>query len=186
MGIMLITLATFLTVMLVVLATYSAVTAESPVERRLKKLVPQAAIGTAADEQPRSGPRAVERVLAGLGRGIGGEGSLSRTLSTAGLRGPNATFVFVGIRTLLSFGPALFILVPRVSQGQPLGRSLLVAAFVGAFGHALANLWLRSMAQRRMRKLTDALPDSLDLMVTCLESGLGLNATIARIGEERS
>jgi tight adherence protein C len=187
MGIMLITLATFLTVMLVVLATYSAVTAESPVERRLKKLVPQAAIGTAADEQPRSGPRAVERVLAGLGRGIGGaEGSLSHTLSTAGLRGPNATFVFVGIRTLLSFGPALFILVPRVSQGQPLGRSLLVAVFAGAFGHTLANLWLRSMAQRRMRKLTDALPDSLDLMVTCLESGLGLNATIARIGEERS
>src|SRR5206468_3664168 len=38
----------------------------------------------------------------------------------------------------------------------------------------------------RVQELTTALPDTLDLMVTCLEAGLGLNAAIARIGEERS
>ena len=37
-----------------------------------------------------------------------------------------------------------------------------------------------------MREITIGLPDSLDLMVVCLEAGLGLNATIARVGEERS
>jgi Type II secretion system (T2SS), protein F len=39
---------------------------------------------------------------------------------------------------------------------------------------------------RRIGVITRALPDSLDLMVVCLEAGLGLNATIARVGEERA
>ena len=40
--------------------------------------------------------------------------------------------------------------------------------------------------RKRVRQLTEGLPDALDLMVVCLESGLGLNATIARVGEERA
>jgi tight adherence protein C len=37
-----------------------------------------------------------------------------------------------------------------------------------------------------MRHIMEALPDCLDLMVVCLEAGLGLNPTIARVGEERA
>src|SRR5437867_12032953 len=55
-----------------------------------------------------------------------------------------------------------------------------------AWGHVLMHLWLRMMVTRRVRVIMTALPDTLDLMVTCLEAGLGLNATIARIGEERA
>src|SRR5207253_3247942 len=89
-------------------------------------------------------------------------------------------------RTLLSFGPALLVLVPRISSGKPLGYSLLMAGFAWAWGHVLMNLWLRAKVTRRVREIMTALPDTLDLMVTCLEAGLGLNATIARIGEERA
>jgi tight adherence protein C len=188
-GLMLLTITTFLAVTGLVLATYYALTAESAVERRLRTLVPGAAVATMPAETTSAEPGAVERMLVRVGRqgAVGGaERSVAQTLSMAGFRGPNAAFIFLGIRTLLSFGPALFILVPRVSQGEPLGHSLLLAAGFGVTGHVLANMWLRLRAQARGRKITDALPDTLDLMVTCLEAGLGLNATIARIGEERS
>jgi tight adherence protein C len=185
---MLITLATFVAVTGMVMAMFYAATAETAVERRVRSLVP----GQAIESQPRgmgpAGPSVIQRGLAGLGRyGIGGgERSLAQKLSVAGFRGPSATFVFVGVRTILSFGPALAIVLPAVSQGRPLGRSLLGATFLWVVGHQVANTWLRMRARNRIRELTNALPDTLDLMVTCLEAGLGLNAAIARIGEERS
>jgi tight adherence protein C len=94
--------------------------------------------------------------------------------------------LFLGIRMLLSFGPALLVLVPNVSAGHPLGRSLFTAVIVWFMGHTFVNLMLRQRAARRIRRVTNALPDTLDLMTTCLEAGLGLNATIARVGEERA
>jgi len=184
---MLLTVATFLVVTGIVMAMYYTATAETAVERRVRSLVP-GQVAEAAPIMDRRGPSAVQRSLATLGRyGVGGgERSLAQKLSVAGFRSPNAVFVFVGVRTLISFGPALMMIVPSVSQGKPLGRSLLGAALVWLLGHQLANSWLRIVGKARVRQITDALPDTLDLMVTCLEAGLGLNATIARIGEERS
>ena len=188
MVLMLLTVATFLVVTGIVMAMYYTATAETAVERRVRSLVP----GQVAEAEPRTGerpgPSAVQRLLASLGRyGMGGgERSLAQKLSVAGFRSPNAAFVFVGVRTLISFVPALMMFVPSVSQGRPLGRSLLGATLVWLLGHQLANSWLRIRGKARVRQITDALPDTLDLMVTCLEAGLGLNATIARIGEERA
>ena len=61
-----------------------------------------------------------------------------------------------------------------------------MAALAWAAGHLGANFWLGRRTRSRTRRITDALPDCLDLMVVCLESGLGLNSTIARVGEERA
>jgi tight adherence protein C len=63
---------------------------------------------------------------------------------------------------------------------------MLVSFLLWAFGHVLCNYFLRRRANVRRRTLTVSLPDALDLMVVSLEAGLGLNATIARVGEERS
>src|SRR5262249_27777315 len=129
------------------------------------------------------------RLLALLGRfsfGGGREKSLAQRLSYAGIRGPSSLLLFLGVRTVLSFGPALLVLMPRVSSGQPLGRSLVLAGLAGAAGHVLMNVWLGGRVARRTRRIQEALPDALDLMTTCLEAGLGLNATISRIGEERA
>ena len=64
--------------------------------------------------------------------------------------------------------------------------TLLWAFLVCVCGHVLANTWVARRARRRIRQITVALPDALDLMVVSLESGLGLNATISRVGEERA
>ena len=183
--VLLLTLLTFGIVAVAIVSGYYWVSAESPVAQRLKRLVPEL---SAEAKAKKKGPGLGARLLAVLGSySFGGsENSLAQRLSYAGIRGPRAVVVFLGVRTLLSFGPALFVLVPRISSGQPLGYALLLAALVFAWGHVLMNLWLRFKGNRRIREIAGAAPDTLDLMVTCLEAGLGLNATIARIGEERA
>jgi tight adherence protein C len=118
--------------------------------------------------------------------GFGGsDSSTAAKMAMAGYRGANATRVFVGARTLLSVVPALLVLVPQIAAGRPIGKTLYLAGAVGLFGHLLANAWLNRRARGRVRQLSRSLPDALDLMVVCLEAGLGLNATIARVGHER-
>jgi tight adherence protein C len=128
------------------------------------------------------------RLLAWIGgfSFLGNERSLAQTLATAGARGPNALALFLGLRTLFSLGPALLYLVTRVSGGAPLYSSLFWGFAIWLFLHILVNVMLRRRARIRSTSIMHALPDSLDLMVVCLEAGLGLNATIARVGEERS
>ena len=180
---------TFILVAAAILAGYYAITAESPVEARLRAMVsdPSAAVRPKkTDAKPR--PSIIGRVLAVLGQyGLGGDdASLQQTLSVAGLRGGNAMALFLGLRTLFSVGPALLVLVPRVASGRPLGRTMLLAAGTFLLGHLIVNVFLRRRAALRALRVANALPDSLDLMVVCLEAGLGLNSTIARVGEERS
>ena len=183
-----ITIVTFTIVTGVVVSGFYWATAESAVSRRLRTLVPESAMTVARPAEKKKEPSAIARGLGALGGyGIAGnERSVRQRLSYAGIRGPNSVMLFLGIRTLLSFGPALAILVPRVSTGQPLGGTLFAAILVWGIGHTLVNLIVRMRATRRIRLITNALPDTLDLMTTCLEAGLGLNATIARVGEERA
>jgi tight adherence protein C len=182
------TLAAFTITTAVVLSGYFFLTADSPVEQRLRSVVPESAAARAlpARRERKLGP--FGRVLTAIGSLTAGsnEKPLTKLLSTAGYRSPNALYVFVGLRTLVSILPALAYLVPRVSRGEPLTRTLFLALMIWLLGHALCMLLLRRRAANRVFLMQSALPDSLYLMVVCLEAGLGLTATIARVGEERS
>jgi tight adherence protein C len=57
----------------------------------------------------------------------------------------------------------------------------LVAAFVGM---VLPNLVLGHLIKRRQRALRNGFPDALDMLVVCVEAGLGLTASIQRVAEE--
>lgn len=59
-------------------------------------------------------------------------------------------------------------------------RGLLL---LGAAGLIVPFWWLRSAVRRRHRRITQALPDAIDLLVTCVEAGLGLDAALIRVGE---
>jgi tight adherence protein C len=185
---LLITAGTFVIVTGILLAAHQAATAESAVAQRLRALLPETRTARPKPDAGMRLPAAMERLLAALGRlAIGGDdGSLGRTLSVADIRSANATLLFLGVRTLLSMGPALLILVPQVSAGRPLGRAFSLAALAWASGHVLVTVWLKRRARQRVHQISQALPDALDLMVVCMEAGLGLNATIARVGEERA
>jgi tight adherence protein C len=59
--------------------------------------------------------------------------------------------------------------------------SLVVAAAMGLY---LPNIFVRARADRRRRDIINGFPDALDLMLVCVEAGLGLEAAFARVGME--
>ena len=87
---MLITILAFVTVTGVMAAVLFMGTAKSPVEQRLKKMLPDGAPEAAEARKAHEGSL-IKTALAALGNyGVGGgDSGLSRKLSTAGVRGPN-------------------------------------------------------------------------------------------------
>jgi len=59
-----------------------------------------------------------------------------------------------------------------------------LALVLAALTFFLPNLWLRGKIGERQTAIERALPDAMDLLVTCVEAGLGLDAAINRVSEE--
>jgi tight adherence protein C len=183
-----IALLSFLLITAVALSGFYLATADSPVAQRLRTLGPAPETVRPTTQELPLLVRALRRVLTAIGQfGFGGdEKSLTGMLAVAGIRSPGAGFVFLGIRTLLSFGPAVLLLIRQVNVGTPTAFALVQAGAAWMVAHALCNFVLRQRAKARAHAIEINLPDALDLMVVCLEAGLGLNATIGRVGDERA
>lgn len=130
--------------------------------------------------------REVER--AGLNLGDTDESELARQLRAAGYRSPAATRVYTLVRLLMIFVlPGLFLLM-TLFQAEPPGiaRLYITCAVLAVMGLYLPNLFIRAKADRRRTEIVNGFPDSLDLMLVCVEAGLGLEATLDRVGREMS
>jgi tight adherence protein C len=68
--------------------------------------------------------------------------------------------------------------------GMPVGKFWLLFLAGVALGVILPDFFLRRRIRHRQEDITDALPDGLDLLVICVEAGLGLNAAFVKITEE--
>src|SRR5262252_2668544 len=172
-----IVLTTFVLVMGLVQAASRAFTARSPVLERLNTFVPPP-----RNEREERLPigQIVARALTALGAIMAGTGErrITHRLEMAGFRGPRALPLFLGAQTMLTLGPALLILVPRVASGDDVPRAFELAGLAWAGGWLVLQQWLSGQLARRTQQLSASLPDTLDLFVVCLEAGLGLNATI--------
>jgi len=62
--------------------------------------------------------------------------------------------------------------------------SILLYVSLAMFGYYAPQLWLQLRIRERKRQISEGFPDALDLIVVCLESGLGLGPAIQRVGEE--
>ena len=112
--------------------------------------------------------------------------AIREALETAGYRHAQAPILFLGAKLLsgiLALGIA--IVFPTKLLGFPTMTTQLVI-YVGAAsaGYFLPMLWLRHAVSKRKEKIQDAFPDALDLMVVCVEAGLGLDAAISRVNSE--
>ena len=104
----------------------------------------------------------------------------------AGLRGRHVPTVFWGTKLLLAIVlPVSFVVVAIVFIKSMLFNHMLLGvmflAFVGLF---LPDIWLRRKTSARKERLARGFPDALDMMVVCVEAGMGLDAAINRVGEE--
>lgn len=104
----------------------------------------------------------------------------------AGLRSANAPLWFFAAKTLLALSlPLLMLLVLQVwAPKTTLVTDLLLSFISSGVGYYLPNYGLETLARRRQQQILDAFPDALDLLVVCVEAGLGLDLAIARVAEE--
>jgi len=61
---------------------------------------------------------------------------------------------------------------------------LLAGLFLVMLGLILPDIWLRVKTKGRMKRIVRGFPDACDLLVVCVEAGMGLDAAIHRVGEE--
>jgi len=128
------------------------------------------------------------RPFARLARPSGGE-DLSRiqtSLIRAGYRNDNAVEVFLGIKLLLTPIAILILWQINVHLDEPyeFPMSFAVALIACAFAFFLPNIWVMNKATNRKMGLEQPLPDAIDLLVTCVEAGLSLDAAMARVSQE--
>ena len=111
-------------------------------------------------------------------------GKVRLKLLNAGYRQENAVAVFFGLKAIgLLFGLAIAVPVAVMHSGMT-QKALALALGGGALGFYLPDLVAGQQKKKRAESIFLSLPDALDLMVVCVEAGLGLDAAMRRVTGE--
>ncbi|MCG3127446.1 MAG: hypothetical protein CHACPFDD_02306 [Phycisphaerae bacterium] len=105
-------------------------------------------------------------------------------LASAGFRREQAQTVFLASKTAVAAGLALATAVVGVSMALSWLSLVGAVLFAAPVGFLLPDGWLMLAVSSRKEAIRHGLPDTLDLLVVSVESGLGLDAAIQRVGEE--
>lgn len=111
---------------------------------------------------------------------------LSARLRNAGYTHPAAPRIYTLVRLLLIFVlPAAYLLID-FTTGNPPGflRAYLVCAVLAIMGLYLPTLFVQAKIDRRQEAIRNGFPDCLELLIVCVESGLGIEAALDRVGRE--
>jgi tight adherence protein C len=175
---------------LFVLLLAQLVPARAPeVGRRVSEVAAMGSPDTATGRRRRQEQREqlqelLERVGGQL-RGHGADEAVTRALLThAGYRHPNAIAIYAGVRLLLAGVLAGLAVITLPVFAANAGIIVVLALYLAAVGYVLPLLVVRSKARRRQQEITLTLPDALDLLVVCVEAGLGLNQAFVRVADE--
>jgi tight adherence protein C len=114
---------------------------------------------------------------------------LKQKLAAAGYREQSAVITFIfqqfGFAIGLSLVALFFVSVGETFEFSVLAR-LIISAVAGVVGWFLPAVLVKNKAQKRQDEMTLNFPDTLDLLVICVESGLAIEPAFARVTEEIS
>ncbi len=109
-----------------------------------------------------------------------------KKLIVAGYRKPNAPIVFYGSKILLAVALPAAVFFLLLFLGIPVRKMnlLLLILTLALAGFYAPDLWVRLAIARRQEQITNGFPDALDMMVVCVEAGMGLDQAIKRVADE--
>jgi tight adherence protein C len=112
--------------------------------------------------------------------------ALRRKMIAAGFDSPAAPKIFTLIRLIMIFVlPSIYVMM-ATSGAKPISPMKLYLIGFGAAiaGLYLPNLFIAAKADRRREEIVNGFPDCLDLLLVCVEAGLGMEAAMDRVGRE--
>jgi tight adherence protein C len=110
--------------------------------------------------------------------------ALRMRLIQAGYPNASAVPLYLGSRIGLPVAMAGSLLILLPALGQAWVTAVLLAVWAALLGFVGPTFVIRSRIARRQKQMQRALPDALDLLVVCVEAGLGLNQAMVRVAEE--
>ena len=148
--------------------------------------------GGPAEPEPGTGLSPVLGFVTAIGEAIARSGALSartleelrQTLHVAGFRGDHGLGLFVGTKLLLVIGLPLPVLIAVWLLHVNVPYPTAVAAVAAGIGLLAPDKVVQHLRARYLRSLEAGMPDALDMMVICGQAGLGLEASIERVGIE--
>ncbi|MGH7399506.1 MAG: hypothetical protein ACRELW_18455, partial [Candidatus Rokuibacteriota bacterium] len=124
-----------------------------------------------------------QRTAERIGRAVAGspEGAPSKyrqRLLWAGYHEPRAVLLLIGAKVGLAVlgGAGYFVYTTLALRIVPTSRLLALSLFLAVVGFFLPDFWLRNRIKARQREITHTLPDVLDLLMVCVEAGMGFDA----------
>ena len=161
-----------------------------PVVQRQRFKAPAAVAGNETilrfDEEESEGWRkTLERLARPLERGDKARLSrYRRRLVWAGYHDPNSVKYFVGSKVAMTILAGLaYPLYGLATQTAP-SRLLIVSYVLAVVGFFIPDYWLGKRVKARQQDVLNGLPDALDLLMVCVESGMGFDAAVARVAEQ--
>ncbi len=111
-------------------------------------------------------------------------GDVAKRLVMAGFRAAKAEPVFWGVRIVVALSMPVVFFFAASLLGYGFVGSGLAAAFGAGAGWILPSFHLDHRIRKRQAEIRRTLPDALDLLVVCVEAGMGLNQAVTRVADE--
>ena len=124
-------------------------------------------------------PAAVKRVRSFVPKSPKAMNRIERRMASAGYHGPWPATLFATAEFLL---PAVVfgLIVFTFGTGTP----VIFAVIAAMIAFYIPNLWLGRAVDARRREIQNGLPDAIDLLIVCIESGSGIDQALNRVAEE--
>ncbi len=110
-------------------------------------------------------------------------------LVQAGYRGKNAVRTYHFAQFALGIGllalGALSVLLQTATNEEVATQQLVITGMLpGIVGYMIPKYWITKRLQKRQEEIENGFPDSLDMMLVCVEAGQSLDQSIVRVAEE--
>lgn len=182
---LLLVISAAVTIFLFSVAVILMMTGEDAVDARLEQIGASEPVSVTAVNLRREARGGLARGAVGLNtffkpiRDIisGTDSDLEYRLTLAGLRRPEHPEIYMALKMLL---PVVGVVAGTFWRSN-LITGILLGAIAGFFG---PDLFLSRLIARRRDSIRLALPDALDLLMICMEAGLGIDQALVRVGEE--
>ncbi len=103
----------------------------------------------------------------------------------AGIYNSKAIRFYQVLRFILLLTPLIILSSSYLLYQRPFNKMTLFAALIaGVAAYFLPVLWLKIIAHSRKKELNRTFPDAMDLLMVCVEAGLGIDSAIRRVSQE--